>query len=165
MQSSAKPSQPTRRRPRAYQRTAPPTAGDFYAQAVLPASGFGLGIRRSVAWRWRRCIWRWSIAGTETSRGCSRGAGEKTRMTDDRKEKARQRNLWVTDTSNGAGKVRSRRPANPLLVVRRLFLVASWISNQFERAGKRCAVREDHSYNPSVRTPLVKLGELEYTPS
>jgi hypothetical protein len=28
-------------------------------------------------------------------------------------------------------------------VGRRLFLVASWLSNQFERAGKRCAVRED----------------------
>lgn len=55
----------------------------------------------------------------------------------------RQRNLWVTDTSNGAGKVRSRRPANPLPVGRRLFLVASWLSNQLERAGKRCAVRED----------------------
>jgi len=41
-----------------------------------------------------------------------------------------QRNLWVTDTSNGAGKVRSRRPANPLPVGRRLFLVASWLSNQ-----------------------------------
>jgi hypothetical protein len=49
-------------------------------------------------------------------------------------------NLWVTDTSNGTGKVRSRRPANPLLLARPLFLVASWLSNQFERVGKRCAV-------------------------
>jgi hypothetical protein len=30
---------------------------------------------------------------------------------------------------------------------------------------KRYAVREDYSRNPSVRTPLVKLGEFEYTPS
>src|SRR5580692_3859007 len=51
-----------------------------------------------------------------------------------------QRNLWVTDTSNGAGKVRSRRPAHPLPVGRRLFLAASWLSNWFERAGKRYAV-------------------------
>ena len=47
---------------------------------------------------------------------CSRGAGASER---DVIILPRQRNLWVTDTSNGAGKVRSRRPANPLLVGRR----------------------------------------------
>ena len=36
----------------------------------------------------------------------------------------------VMKAAAGAGKVRSRRPANPLPVGRRLFLVASWLSNQ-----------------------------------
>ena len=43
----------------------------------------------------------------------------------------RRRNLWVTDKSNGGGKVRSRRPANRLPEWRAgSFLVASWLSNQ-----------------------------------
>ena len=55
-----------------------------------------------------------TVSGSVTTLGWMREVVPAYSQQDHIKDLPRQRNLWVTDTSNGAAKVRSHRLANPL---------------------------------------------------